>query len=79
METIKVPPTSEMEVSGKTKHLLSGSWAVEKVPLKASVVVAQVVVSPARSQGVCMRVINLIPETRKHIPPTPSTPPLCLH
>lgn len=62
METITVPPTSEMEISGKAKHLLSGSWAVERVPLKASVV-ARAVVSPRRSQGVCMRVINPIPNT----------------
>ena len=54
---------SEMEISGEAKRLVSGTWAVGRVPLKASVVVAHVVVSPARSQGVCMRVINPMPDT----------------
>lgn len=54
---------TEMEVSGKARQAVSGAWVVERVPLKASVVVARAVVSPAGGQGVRMRVINPTPDT----------------
>ena len=49
---------SKMEVEGEVKQLVSGDWVLERVPLKASVVVARAVVCPGDSHGVCMRVIN---------------------
>ena len=54
---------TEMEVSGKARQPVSGAWVVERVPLKASVVVARAAVSPAGGQGVRMRVINPTPDT----------------
>ena len=40
------------------KQLVSRDWMLERLPLKASVVVAQALVCPRDSHGVCMRVIN---------------------
>lgn len=58
VKTVQVPPMSEMEVGGEVKQLVSGDWVVERVTLKASVVVARAVVCPGDNHGVCTRVIN---------------------
>ena len=63
VETVQVPPMAEMEVRGEVTQPVSGTWVVERVPLKASVVVARAVVIPTGGQGVCMRVINPTPDT----------------
>ena len=63
VETVQLPSMTEMEVSGKARQPVSGASAVERVPLKASVVVARAVVSPAGGQGVCMRIVNPTPDT----------------
>ena len=62
VKTVQVPPMSEMEIRGEVKQLVSGTWVVERVPLKASVVVARAVVCPGSNHGVCMRVINPTPD-----------------
>ena len=62
VKTVQVPPMSEMEIGGEVKQLVSGTWVVERVPLKASVVVARAVVCPGSNHGVCMRVINPTPD-----------------
>ena len=58
VKTVQVPPMSEMEIRGEVKQLVSGTWVVERVPLKTSVEVARAVVCPGSGYGVCMRVIN---------------------
>ena len=34
VETVQLPPVTEMEVSGKVRQPVSGAWVVERVPLK---------------------------------------------
>lgn len=53
---------SEMEVNGEAQQPVSGTWVVEKKPLKASVVVAQAVVHLGGNWRVCMTVINPRPD-----------------
>ena len=53
---------SEMEVNGEAQQPVSGTWVVERMPLKASVVVAQAVVHPGGNQRVCMTVTNPRPD-----------------
>ena len=35
VKTVQVPPMSEMEIGGEVKQLVSGTWVVERVSLKA--------------------------------------------
>lgn len=62
VETVQVPPMSKMEINGEAQQPVSGTWVVERVPLKASVVVARAVVHPGGNQRVRMRVINPTPD-----------------
>ena len=51
VETVQVPSIAEMEVRAEATQPVSETWVVERVPQKASVVVARAVVSPTGGQG----------------------------
>ena len=40
------------------QQLVSGTWVLDRVPLKAFVVLAQAVTCPGGNHGVCVRAIN---------------------
>ena len=60
--TVQVPPFSEMELDVKTPVLVGGTWMLERIAIKPSVVVARAVVCPSDPQGVRVRVINPTPD-----------------
>ena len=55
-------PFSEMELDVKTPVLVGGTWMLERIAIKPSVVVARAVVCPSDPQGVRVRVINPTPD-----------------
>ena len=56
--TLQVPSFSEMKLNVKTPVLVGGTWMLERITIKPSVVVARAVVGQSDPEGVCVQVIS---------------------
>ena len=58
VQTIHIPPHSEIMLEGSTQHPVSGTWLVEAVPTKSNIVAARSLVQPDHTSVIPVRILN---------------------